>query len=199
MELKKKGELNEAEKIVILLHGRGATAEGILEITEKLSEACYIAPQAPGGTWYPQSFMAPRKQNQPELEKALETLSQTVEKASEHVEKEKIILLGFSQGACLASEYIAKNTAKNNLGGLIVFSGGLIGEEIESFNGHLDKMPVFIGCSEKDPHIPLERVNETAEVFKQLNAEVEKYIMEGSSHGIDGYELDQAYKIINNV
>ena len=199
MELKKKGELNKAEKIVILLHGRGATAEGILELTEKLSEACYIAPQAPGRTWYPQSFMAPRKQNQPELKKALETLSQTVEKASEHVENEKIILLGFSQGACLASEYIAKNATKNNLGGLIVFSGGLIGERIESFSGDLDKMPVFIGCSEKDPHIPLERVNETAEVFKQLNAEVEKYIMEGSSHGIDGYELDQAYKIINNV
>ena len=142
--------------------------------------------------------MAPRKQNQSELEKALETLSQTVEKASEHVEKEKIILLGFSQGACLASEYMAKNATKNNLGGLIALSGGLIGERIESFSGDLDKMPVFIGCSEKDPHIPLERVNETVKVFKQLNAEVEKYIMEGSSHGIDGYELDQAYNIISN-
>lgn len=199
MELHKEGELNKAEKIVVLLHGRGAEAKSILELTEKLPEACYIAPQAPGRTWYPHSFMAPRKQNQPELEKALETLSQTVEKASEHVEKEKIILLGFSQGACLASEYTAKKAGKNSFGGLIVFSGGLIGERIESFSGNLDEMPVFIGCSEKDPHIPLERVNETAEVFKELNAEVEKYVMDGSSHGIDRYELKQASKMIEKI
>lgn len=188
--------LEEAEKAVIMIHGRGATAQSILNLSEKLPEAAYIAPQASNREWYPRSFLEKREKNQPHLDSALEKINELVEKASEKVGKEKVYIIGFSQGACLASEYAASNPGK--YGGLIIFSGGLIGEKVEEFEGDLQETKIFIGCSDNDPHIPLGRVNETEKIFKELNANVEKYIMEGSHHGIVEYELEKASEIIGS-
>lgn len=187
-------ELAEAEKAVIMLHGRGASAGGMIRLSEELPEAAYLAPQASRRTWYPHSFLEPREKNQPHLDSALRKVDSLMEKAADQVGKENVFLLGFSQGACLASEYVASNPER--YGGVILFSGGLIGEEIGKFSGNLEETPVFIGCSDDDPHIPLERVNSTEQVFQELNGEVEKYIMEGSHHGIVDYEVEKASEII---
>lgn len=187
--------LENAEKAVVLIHGRGATASSILQLSEALPEAAYLAPQASGRTWYPESFMELRKENQPHLDSALEKVGSVVEEVEKHLPREKIILLGFSQGACLASEFVARNPER--YGGLLAFSGGLIGEEVSEFSGDMDGTPVFLGCSENDPHIPLERVNATEKVFKDLNAEVEKYIFEGSHHGIVDHEMERAAEMVS--
>ena len=182
------------EKTVIMLHGRGATAHSIIQLEKQLPEAEYIAPQAANNTWYPRSFMEPVGSNQPHLDSALKKVHGLVEEASERVGKENVFLLGFSQGACLASEYVARNP--DRYGGVIVFSGGLIGEELREHKGDMDRTPIFIGCSENDPHIPLERVERTAKVFEDLKADTEKYVFEGSYHGITDYELDAANNLI---
>lgn len=187
-------ELEEAEKAVIMIHGRGATAQSILQLQDQLPEAAYLAPQAAEKTWYPNSFMEPREENQPHLDSALEKIDQLIEKISEFVPVENIVLLGFSQGACLATEYAAQNPGR--YGGVIAFSGGLIGDEIGEYSGDMKKTSVFLGCAENDPHIPLKRVNETEEVFTELSAEVEKHIFEGSHHGITDYEIERAEDIV---
>lgn len=189
-------ELEESGRAVIMLHGRGATAYGMLQLADKLPEASYLAPQADRRTWYPQSFMEPREKNQPHLDSALEKVDSLVEKASEEVGTENVFLLGFSQGACLASEYTASNPGK--YGGVFVLSGGLIGEELGEYSGKMEGTPIFLGCSEDDPHIPLERVEATAQVFQGLNAWVEKLIFEGSHHGIFDEEIERMNEIIES-
>ena len=187
--------LEEAEKAVIMIHGRGASAQSMLSLTEDLPEAAYLAPQASRRTWYPQSFLEPQERNQPHLDSALRKIEDIVEKASSFVGPENVFLLGFSQGACLASEYVASNPEK--YGGVILFSGGLIGEEIGEFEGDMEGTSFFIGCAEDDPHIPFSRVDETEKIFEELNAEiVEKYVLDGSHHGIVEYELEKASEII---
>lgn len=187
--------LEEAEKAVVMIHGRGASAQSMLNLTDQLPEAAYLAPQASKRTWYPQSFMEPRERNQPHLDSSLRKVGDVVEKASEFVGRENVVVLGFSQGACLASEFVASNPDK--YGGVVLFSGGLIGDEIGDFEGDMEETPVFIGCAEEDPHIPFSRVDETVEVFEDLNAEiVEKYVLDGSHHGIVEHELEKASEII---
>lgn len=187
-------KLEEADKAVIMIHGRGATADSMIKLSQNLPEAAYFAPQAQNLTWYPKSFMEPRQENQPHLDSALEKIDSLVEKYSEEVGKENVVLLGFSQGACLTSEYTAQNP--DNYGGIVALSGGLIGEEVGEFSGDMRNTDVFIGCAEKDPHIPLERVNETEQIFRELNADVEKYVFEGSYHGIVEYEIRKVSDII---
>lgn len=187
-------DLGDAEKAVIMIHGRGASAQSILQLSEKLPEAAYLAPQAANRTWYPHSFLEPTEKNQPHLDSALEKIDELVEECSSEVGKKNVVLLGFSQGACLASEYAARNPTR--YGGLIAFSGGLIGEDVGEFSGDMEETPVFIGCAENDPHIPKSRVDETEEVFQELNADVEKYIFDGSHHGIVDYEVRRANEII---
>lgn len=187
--------LEEAEKAVIMVHGRGATANSMIQLESQLPEAAYLAPQAKNRTWYPHSFMEPREKNQPELDSALNKVDQLVGKAATEVGLENVYLLGFSQGACLASEYTAQNPDK--YGGLIAFSGGLIGKEAQKFSGDMEQTEVFLGCAENDPHIPKDRVNQTEDIFQKLNADVEKYIFEGSHHGIVDYELKRAREIIS--
>lgn len=189
--------IEDADRAVIMLHGRGATAESIINLSEELPEAAFLAPQAENRTWYPKSFLEPREENQPHLDSALDQVDSLVEEVSEHVGREKIVLLGFSQGACLASEYVASNP--DRFGGLVVLSGGMIGEKIQDYSGDLEDTPVYIGCSENDPHIPIERVNETEEKFDELNAEVEKQIFPGSSHGLFQPEIEKAREIIENL
>jgi len=187
-------DLEEADKAVLMLHGRGATAKSILQLSEQLPEAAYIAPQAANREWYPKSFLEPREKNQENLDSALDLVDSLVSDLASAVGKENVYLLGFSQGACLASEYAASNP--DRYGGLIVLSGGLIGEEVKEFEGDMEGTPVFIGCSDNDPHIPLERVKETVETMENLNAEVEEYIMEGSHHGIVDYEIEKIREML---
>lgn len=187
-------KLGEADKAVIMLHGRGATAHGMLQLADKLPEASYLAPQADRRTWYPQSFMEPREKNHPHLDSALEKVDSLVEKASKEVGMENVFLLGFSQGACLASEYTASNPRK--YGGVFVLSGGLIGDSLPQYEGEMKDTPVFMGCSKADPHIPLERVEATEQAFKGLNAGVEKRIFEGSKHSIFDEEIERMREII---
>lgn len=188
--------LEDADRAVVMLHGRGASAQSMLQLVDDLPEAAYLAPQASRRTWYPHSFLEPREKNQPHLDSALRKVEDTVEKASRLVGLENVVLLGFSQGACLASEYAASNPGR--YGGVVLFSGGLIGDQLPEYTGDMEGTPVFIGCAEDDPHIPFSRVDETVEVFKDLDAEiVEKYVLEGSHHGIVEYELEKASEIIS--
>lgn len=194
--------LNEAKAAMILVHGRGATAVSILELADHLHhpDFAYLAPQAEGNVWYPYSFLAPMAQNEPGLSSGLQAISDLVSQVeASGIPAERIILAGFSQGACLASEYVARNARR--YGGLLAFSGGVIGPPgtPREYTGSLDGTPVFLGCSDVDFHIPLERVEETAVVFTNLGATVNKQIYPGMDHTIVQDEIEHAKKIVQNV
>lgn len=199
------GEAPEnAKGAVILIHGRGATAPSIITLKHELDiEGFHLAaPQASGNTWYPYSFMAPSKNNEPGLSSGLQAIYNIVYDLEEKgISKDKIIILGFSQGACLATEFVARHPAK--YGGLIAFSGGMIGEgdsvNPDNYTGSLENTPYFVGCSDNDAHIPVERVEESAEVMTKLGADVTKKIYPGMGHTIIRDEIDEAQKIINTV
>lgn len=194
--------LSEAGAALVLVHGRGASAENILELAPLLSHPAfaYIAPQAAGYTWYPFSFMMPLDRNEPYLSSALSRLSEVVAQVeASGIPPERIVIGGFSQGACLVSEFVARNARR--YGGLLVFSGGVIGPPgtPRAYSGSLEGTPVFIGCSDVDPHIPLERVEETAVVLERLGASVEKRIYPRMDHTINEDELDRARAILEKV
>ena len=187
----------EAESAMILIHGRGATAEGILDLARVLPKAgmAYFAPQAANGGWYPYRFIAPVEENEPFLSSALSVVDDLVKDLNASgIPNTHIVLCGFSQGACLASEYAARNPAK--YAGVLVFSGGLIGAQLPPYEGTLENTPVLLACSDIDPHIPLERVNETADVFKKLGANVSKKIYPGMGHTINAEEIREAQRIL---
>jgi len=193
--------LRDARAAMILLHGRGATAESILTLAGPLDAggiACF-APQAAGNTWYPSSFLAPIAQNEPWLSSALAKLDRLVAMiGAGGVGPERLILLGFSQGACLTLEHSARRPRR--YGGIVGLSGGLIGPGrvdpgrygSESFDG----APVFLGCSDVDPHIPLERVRETGEVLGRMGAAVDLRIYPGMGHQVNDDELAAAREIL---
>jgi len=194
--------LVEAKVAMVLVHGRGATAQSILELGAVLDhpDVAYLAPQASGNTWYPNSFLAPIPQNEPGITSGLRAVAEavaTIEAAG--IPAEKIIIGGFSQGACLASEFVARHARR--YGGLLIFSGGLIGPPgtPRDYAGTLDGTPVFIGCSDVDPHIPLVRVTETAEALAELDGAVDKKIYRGMGHTINQDEIDRALKIVQQV
>jgi len=191
--------LADARGALILLHGRGATAESILELADFLAQPdlAYVAPQAANFTWYPYSFLSPLAMNEPYLSSALARVGEVVAQVeAQGIAPERILLGGFSQGACLASEFVAR--AGRRYGGLIAFSGGLIGPEgtPREYPGALGDMPVFLGCSDVDPHIPLARVEETAEVLTRLGAQVDKRIYPRLGHTINQDEIDAAAALI---
>ena len=192
--------LDEAQAAVLMFHGRGATAQSILAFAEEFDRdgVAYLAPQAARNTWYPQSFMAPMEQNEPWLSSALDRVRSTLDEvAAAGVPVERTLLLGFSQGACLASEFVARNARR--YGGLAALSGGLIGPEgtPREYDGSLDGTPAFLGCSDRDPHIPLERVHETADVLEDLDADVDERIYEGMGHTVNEDELDSVDALID--
>lgn len=194
--------IETAKAAIILLHGRGATAQSILELAGLLhhDDAVYLAPQAADNTWYPHSFLAPLTQNEPHLSSALRAVTDAVAHAnSTGIANDRIILGGFSQGACLASEFVAQSGQR--FGGLLVFSGGLIGPPgtPRNYPGDLTGMPVFIGCSNVDFHIPEERVHETATVLGQLGAQVDKQIYPNMGHTIVQDEIDRAQQIVEQL
>jgi predicted esterase len=160
----------------------------------------FQALQAAGNTWYPRSFLAPIEHNEPALSSALQAVDRLVSETSqEGIPPRRIVLLGFSQGACLATEYAARNAKR--YGGVIAFSGGLIGPDgtARAYGGSFDAMPTFIGCSDVDPHIPVERVHETARVYDEMDARVDKRIYSGMGHTINQDELDAAQDLIRSV
>ena len=194
--------LSDANVAVILLHGRGASARGILSLADELDlpDVAYLAPQAANRSWYPQSFMAPIEDNEPALSSALQVVGDTVAHATDGgLTEERVVLLGFSQGACLATEYTARHPQR--YGGVVGLSGGLIGSEGTDFDyeGTLDGTPTFLGCSDQDPYIPLERVEETATIFRGLGATVTKRIYEGMAHTTNDDELQFVRSLLRDV
>lgn len=184
--------LSRAKAAMIMIHGRGATAESMFSLADEFAQPdfYYVALQAQHHTWYPYSFLQPKENNQPGLSSGLQRIHDLMEEIkSAGIPAEKIILLGFSQGGCLATEYAARHPQK--LGGVVGLSGGLIGPEIDSllYTGSMEQTPVFLGCSNIDPHIPKERVDETETVFEKLNGNVAKSIYPGMPHTVNEDEI----------
>jgi phospholipase/carboxylesterase len=185
--------LEDAQAVMLMLHGRGATAQDILSLSIEFDQSsfAYLAPQAAGGTWYPNRFMAPIGQNEPWLSWALDTVGVVYSRILEAgITPERVVLLGFSQGACLALEYAARNTRR--YGGIVGLSGALIGpEEMQrSYSGSLAGTPVFLGCSDVDFHIPRERVDHAAEVMRVLGGNVTERLYPNMDHTINQDEVD---------
>jgi len=192
-------KLSEAKKALILIHGRGARSEDILSLSSYLNvqEYALLAPQATNHSWYPQSFLAPPKANEPWLSSALQVLSNTVlEVIKNGIAKENIYLLGFSQGACLTLEFVTRNAAR--YGGVVAFTGGLIGDKIynENYKGDFANTPVLIASSNPDPHVPVERVYASVNILKSLNASVTEKIYSNMGHTINEDEIAKANEII---
>ena len=190
---------DSAAGAVLLVHGRGATAEGILGIAPGLGrdDLAFLAPQAEGHTWYPLSFLSPLERNEPHLSSALAALGRIVDDLERAgMGAERIVLLGFSQGACLATEFAARNPRR--YGGVIGLSGGLIGPPgtPRDYEGSLARTPVFLGCSDIDPHIPVERVEETARVLEQIGGEVERRIYPGMGHTVNEDEMERVRALV---
>ncbi len=190
--------LPEAERAMIMIHGRGATAESILEVANYLQVEGFalLAPQASANTWYPFSFMAPAGQNEPGLSSGLDIINQIVEDIMQAgLPPEKAYFLGFSQGACLASEYLARHARR--YGGAFLYSGGLIGDRINrsNYQGDFSGAPILIGCSDMDPHVPLHRVKDTAAIFTEMGARVVKRLYPNAPHTI----LEDEIEITNHI
>ncbi|RQG94583.1 alpha/beta hydrolase [Natrarchaeobius chitinivorans] len=197
--------LEEADAALVLVHGRGATARSIIQLGTEVGRdgVALLAPQAAGNEWYPNSFLAPVESNEPGRTSGLRAVADAVGEATDAgVPLERVTILGFSQGGCLASEFVAHNPQR--YGGLVALSGGLIGESVElegdtsdaedagddgDSAGELAGTPAFLGCSDADPHIPLERVRETTRVLEALGADVTERIYEGMGHGVNEDEL----------
>jgi len=195
-------ELAQARGAVVLIHGRGASAEDILGLAGELDTAglALVAPQAPGGAWYPQGFMQPLERNEPWLSAALGAVGALVAQLGERgIGPERIVLLGFSQGACLITEWVARNARR--YGGVVALSGGLIGPDgtPRDYQGSLDGTPVFLGCSDVDFHIPKERVTESAMVLGALGAAVDLRLYPGMGHTVNEEELAAAQAILDGV
>lgn len=192
-------KLEEASAAMILLHGRGSTAEDILSLSAFFLQQglAFVAPQAEGYAWYPYRFLEPIGRNEPYLSSALELVGELVKDLETHdIPPERIFLGGFSQGACLASEFVLRNPRR--YAGLLVFSGGYIGplDMRRTPAGDLGGMPALIGCSDVDPHIPLERVKETAALLGEMGAEVTERIYPGMGHTINDEEIELAGNLV---
>lgn len=191
--------LAEAKKVLILIHGRGADARAILSLASHLEVADFalLAPEAENHTWYPHSFMLAPLQNEPWLSAALDLLKDIVEDLlARGVASEHIYFLGFSQGACLTLEFVARNARK--YGGVIAFTGGLIGDRIyaENYTGDFKNSPIFIGTSDPDAHVPIARVHETTQILKGMHAYVTEKVYKGMGHTIIAEEISLANELI---
>ncbi|MEM1043238.1 MAG: dienelactone hydrolase family protein [Bacteroidota bacterium] len=203
--------LGDAHAAVVLLHGRGASAQNILMLASEFGrgDLAYLAPQAAGSSWYPYSFLAPLSQNEPKLSSALQVVGRMLDELEAGgVPPEHVVLAGFSQGACLASEYVARNTRR--YGGVAVLSGGLIGREQLrgadppadkrlDYEGDLAGTPVFLGCSDVDPHIPLVRVEDSADALGRLGAEVTLQVYPGMGHTVNDDKIEYVRRLLNRL
>jgi phospholipase/carboxylesterase len=194
-------QTGEATKALVMLHGRGAGAEDILGLANYLpvKDFALFAPQATNNTWYPYSFLTAPKDNEPWLSGALALVKETVaDIVAEGIQPENIYFLGFSQGACLTLEFVARNATR--YGGVAAFTGGLIGDKIydQNYNGDFGGTPIFIGTSDPDPHVPVERVHASAEILNGMNAQVTKKIYKNMGHTISEDEINVANAVIFN-
>ena len=193
-------KLDETDKVLIMIHGRGASAEDILSLAPNLDVSDYslIAPQAThNNSWYPYSFLAPLQKNEPWLSSALSLIDKIVNDIIEKGKsKANIFFLGFSQGACLTLEYVTRNAVK--YGGVVAFTGGLIGDKIynENYKGDFSQTPVFIGTSNPDPHVPVERVYATANILRDMNASVTEKVYNNMGHTINQDEINSVNSLI---
>jgi predicted esterase len=189
-----KGEpLDSTQAAMLMVHGRGAKAEDILTLTDQFNQPgfAYLAPQAAGSTWYPNPFTVPMEENEPWLSSALAFLGNILtEITNAGIPNEKIILLGFSQGACLTLEFAARNAKR--YGGIVGLSGALIGPDDtpRDYAGSFSGTPVFLGCSDVDFHVAKERVNESAEVLTRMGGEVTKRLYPNHDHSVNQDEIE---------
>jgi predicted esterase len=191
--------LGEARGAVVMLHGRGASPGDIMDLQPYLTMPgiAYLAPAAAGHTWYPYSFHSPIDRNEPFLTSALQVVAELVGDVEKRgVPRSRVVLLGFSQGACLAAEFAVRHPSR--FGGLIVFSGGVIGPPGTTWpeTAGFESTPVFLGCSDVDPHIPLARVEETASLFGRMGAQVAKHIYPEMGHTVNDDEIGHARAIV---
>ena len=189
--------IEEASKVAILLHGRGASASSILSLRQYLNLEGFalLAPQAEGNTWYPYSFMAPDESNEKSLKSSLSIVDEAFQLALKHeIKPEQIYFIGFSQGACLSLEYAALHAQK--LGGVIAFTGGLIGEKFEptKYSGDFESTPIFIGSSKRDFHVPAERILQSASLLEGMGAQIKTLLFEDGDHTIRQDEIDWVNK-----
>jgi predicted esterase len=194
--------LETAAGALIAIHGRGGGAEDIIALAREIAppNVTMLAPQAAGNTWYPYRFLEPTERNEPYLSSALRIVADLIAQVGqEGIPPERVALMGFSQGACLALEAAARNARR--YAGVIGFSGGLIGPPGTSFDfaGSLDATPVFLGCSDVDPHIPKERVEESAVALDRLGAAVDVRLYPGMAHTVNRDELEAARTILDEA
>jgi phospholipase/carboxylesterase len=194
--------LEKAKRVMILTHGRGASAQSILSLAQNLDLADFalLAPNATDNTWYPYSFIAPESENEPCLTSALLLLGDLVKNLQRQAFRpEQIYFAGFSQGACLTSEFLGRNA--NRYGGALIFTGGLIGQDLktERYQGDFAGMPIFIGSGNPDFHVPVERVYATSNVFKELGAAVEEVIYPNIPHTIVADEIERANRLLQST
>ncbi len=186
---------------MILVHGSGASAADIMTIAAEVMfpGVAYMAPQAAGSAWYPYPFTAPLEANEPYLSSAMEVLSSLVAKAEATVPAGRVILLGFSQGACLTLEFAARNA--HRYGGVVGLSGGLIGPDgtPRDYPGDFERTPVFLGCSDVDPHIPKERVIEAGQVLERMGADVTVRLYPGMAHTVSPDEIEAVRALVKRV
>jgi len=193
--------LSQADKALILVHGRGGRAGDILFLADELNVGDYalLAPQATDNSWYPYSFLMPPTQNEPWLSSALDVLKQLVaDIKAAGISPENIYFLGFSQGACLTLEFVTRNATR--YGGVAAFTGGLIGDRIypENYRGDFRGTPIFIGTSDPDPHVPVPRVHATTKILQDMNASVTEEVYPLMGHTISQQEIDRANDLIFN-
>jgi phospholipase/carboxylesterase len=195
------GELfPKSTKAIIMIHGRGSEAADMVNSFEgvlPLDDYYIAAPNAPGRSWYPYSFLAPQDQNEPMLSDALDLLAELIsDLVDTGFKRKEIFILGFSQGACLALEFAARNAAE--FGGIFALSGGLIGEHVDeaNYSGNFNNTPIFLGCSDVDSHIPLTRVKESSTVLDRMGAHVIEKIYPGMAHTVNKDEIDEVSKIL---
>ena len=192
-------QLSATGKVLIMLHGRGGSADDILSLAShfNVDDFTLLAPQATNNSWYPYSFLAPPAQNEPWLSSALTILEEMLQELySKGIASENVYFTGFSQGACLTMEFVTRNA--NRYGGIAAFTGGLIGDKIykENYKGDFQGTPVFIGTSNPDAHVPVERVYATANILKDMNAAVTEKVYANMGHTINQDEIEMANKTV---
>jgi len=192
----------DCSAVVMMVHGRNQTTDDILELVDRINlpGVHYLAPQAAGKSWYPSGFMAALEDNEPYLTYALECYHTRIsELLAQGIPRTKLVLLGFSQGACLTAEYAVRNPGR--YGGIVLYTGGVIGPEGTQWNqaGSFQGTPVFLGSSDTDSWVPESRVHETAHIFKQMGAETTTRIYKGMEHIINDDEVEFARRLIQQV
>jgi phospholipase/carboxylesterase len=193
--------LAKAHAAMILVHGRGASAADIMTLGAELMHPgfAYLAPQAAGGAWYPHPFIAPLEDNEPYLSSALEVVASLLVSIEKFIPADRVVLLGFSQGACLTLEFAARHARR--YGGVAGLSGGLIGPDgtPRDYLGSFNRTPMFLGCSDVDPHIRKDRVLEAADVFTRMDADVTVKLYPQMGHTVNADEIEAVRRMVASV